>query len=106
MYDVSAGLQEFLICIEMFLAALAHAYAFPPRDYFDPNHQPPHGFWRSIRIMFDVRDVADDVRAVLDDTVWLKMSVFLGFSYLDCGCTRSGDVHAVLDLGCSRNFQG
>jgi hypothetical protein len=23
--------QDFLICIEMFLAALAHAYAFPPR---------------------------------------------------------------------------
>jgi hypothetical protein len=29
--DVAEGLQDFLICIEMFLAALAHAYAFPPR---------------------------------------------------------------------------
>ena len=34
--------QEFLICIEMFVAALAHAYAFPPSDYTDPLH-PPHG---------------------------------------------------------------
>lgn len=29
--DVAAGLQNFLICIEMFLAAVAHAHAFPPR---------------------------------------------------------------------------
>ena len=29
--DVAEGLQDFLICIEMFAAALAHAYAFPPR---------------------------------------------------------------------------
>ena len=29
--DVAAGLQDFLICIEMLFAALAHTYAFPPR---------------------------------------------------------------------------
>lgn len=29
--NVASGIQDFLICIEMFLAALAHAYAFPPR---------------------------------------------------------------------------
>ena len=29
--DVAAGLQNFLICIEMFMAAVAHAHAFPPR---------------------------------------------------------------------------
>jgi hypothetical protein len=29
--DVAEGLQNFLICIEMFIAALAHSYAFPPR---------------------------------------------------------------------------
>lgn len=35
-YDVknaAAGLQDFVICIEMLVAALAHAYSFPPRDY-------------------------------------------------------------------------
>jgi hypothetical protein len=29
--DVAAGIQDFLICIEMLFAALAHTYAFPPR---------------------------------------------------------------------------
>ena len=29
--DVAAGLQNFLICLEMFAAAVAHAHAFPPR---------------------------------------------------------------------------
>jgi Organic solute transporter Ostalpha len=35
--DVAEGLQDFLICIEMFLAALAHAYAFPPRVRSGPE---------------------------------------------------------------------
>lgn len=68
MDDVAAGLQDFLICVEMFLAALAHAYAFPPRDYMDPTH-PKTSFLKSVKIMFDVRDVVDDVQIVVDDTV-------------------------------------
>jgi len=66
--DIAAGLQDFLICVEMFLAALAHAYCFPPRDYADPTH-PRTGFLKSIKIMFDVRDVVDDVQYAVDDTV-------------------------------------
>lgn len=31
--DVATGMQEFAICIEMFFAAVAHAYAFPPSEY-------------------------------------------------------------------------
>ena len=58
--DVAEGLQDFLICIEMFLAALAHAYAFPPRDYMDPN-VPTKGFLTNVRHMFDLRDVYVDV---------------------------------------------
>lgn len=65
--DVAAGLQEFLICIEMFAAALAHAYAFPPGDYMDPAHQP-RGFTTNLRNMFDVRDVVDDVQEIMEDT--------------------------------------
>jgi hypothetical protein len=67
--DVAAGLQEFLICVEMFFAALAHAHAFPPRDYLDPAAGAPQGFMRNLRVMFDVTDVVDDVQGVVDDTV-------------------------------------
>jgi hypothetical protein len=42
------GLQEFLICIEMFLACIAHAYACPPKDYMDPNI-PTKGFFTNVR---------------------------------------------------------
>jgi hypothetical protein len=31
--DVATGMQEFLICVEMFFAAIAHAYAFPTSEY-------------------------------------------------------------------------
>lgn len=73
--DVAAGLQNFLICLEMFPAALAHAYAFPPRDYLDPSIQPSQGLVHSLKVMFDVRDVVDDMHIVVDDTVrcWLGL---------------------------------
>lgn len=45
--------QEFLICIEMFVAALAHAYAFPPSDYTDPLH-PPHGMVSTHAVFVEV----------------------------------------------------
>lgn len=62
-------MQNFLICIEMFFAALAHAYAFPPKDYMDPSWNPSRGLVYSLRVMFDVRDVVDDVEGVVNDTV-------------------------------------
>lgn len=65
----SPGLQDFLICIEMFIAAMAHAYAFPPRDYMDLN-VPTKGFFTNVRYMFDLRDVVVDVSDVMEDQVW------------------------------------
>lgn len=67
--EVASGFQNFLICIEMFFAALAHAYAFPPKDYLDPSWTVKSGFVYSLRVMFDVRDVVDDVEDVVNDTV-------------------------------------
>ena len=72
--EVAAGFQNFLICIEMFFAALAHAYAFPPKDYFDPSWTVKSGFVYSLRVMFNVRDVVDDVEDVVQDTVGAKAS--------------------------------
>ncbi|GAB4823802.1 hypothetical protein N2152v2_010848 [Parachlorella kessleri] len=66
--DVAAGLQNFLICVEMFLAAVMHAHAFPPRDYMDPSRPPP-GFFKNVKVMFDVTDVVSDVQGVVTDTV-------------------------------------
>lgn len=71
--EVAAGVQNFLICIEMFFAALAHAYAFPPKDYMDPSWNPSRGLAYSLRVMFDVRDVVDDVEGVVNDTVRQQM---------------------------------
>lgn len=63
----------------MFIAALAHAYAFPPRDYMDPTH-PKTSFMKSIRIMFDVRDVVDDVQYAVDDSVGTPTPHLPGFT--------------------------
>jgi hypothetical protein len=66
--DLAAGLQNFLICLEMFFAAILHAYAFPPRDYMDPS-MPSAGFLNNIRVMFDVGDVVTDVHGLVSDTL-------------------------------------
>ncbi|GIL57644.1 hypothetical protein Vafri_12839 [Volvox africanus] len=63
---VASGIQDFLICIEMFLAALAHAYAFPPRDYMAGHSK---GFFSNVRYIFDLRDVVDDVGLVVEEHV-------------------------------------
>lgn len=66
--DVAAGLQNFLICVEMFAAAVMHAHAFPPRDYMDTSRPPP-GFFKNVKVMFDVRDVMSDVQGVVNETM-------------------------------------
>lgn len=48
---VAKGLQDWLICIEMFCAALVHTFVFPHTDYLEPlgiveqraGHHPPGG---------------------------------------------------------------
>ena len=64
--DAAAALQEFLICVEMAFAALAHAYAFPPSDYADPAGPPPGGLAANFGAMFAVDDVLSDVRGAVD----------------------------------------
>jgi len=66
--DVAAGLQNFLICIEMFMAALGHAHAFPPRDYMDPS-RPPAGLMNNVKVMFDVGDVYRDMSGLVHGTM-------------------------------------
>lgn len=87
--EVAAGVQNFLICIEMFFAALAHAYAFPPKDYMDPSWNPSRGLAYSLRVMFDVRDVVDDVEGVVNDTV-RSNAVAMTTCLLICTCCLQG----------------
>ena len=61
--DISAGVQDFFICIEMFFAALLFAYAFPPKDYIDED-EPGDGFLKNVVTMLDVRDVVEDVSSL------------------------------------------
>lgn len=55
----SGRLQDFIICIEMFFAAIGFAWSFPPRDYMTGEHP---GFWKSFYALFDMADVVDDVQ--------------------------------------------
>ncbi|CAG7731744.1 unnamed protein product [Allacma fusca] len=58
--DISSSLQNFLICIEMFLAAIAHHYAFSYKAYVDLAAEQPN-CCQSFCQMWDVSDVKDDV---------------------------------------------
>ena len=40
---VAKGLQDYLICIEMFVAAIVHTFVFPHTDYLEPLHTNPRG---------------------------------------------------------------
>lgn len=58
--DIGKGLQDFCICIEMFLAAIAHYYSFSHKPYVDYAYGYGSCF-RSFMSMWDVSDVRDDV---------------------------------------------
>lgn len=54
-------LQNFLICIEMFLAAIAHKYSFSHQPYKEGilQHQ---SLCETLMAMWDLRDVHDNIR--------------------------------------------
>jgi Organic solute transporter Ostalpha len=81
---LSGGLQDFIICIEMFFAAIGFAWSFPPRDYM--TVEPP-GFWKSVYALFDMADVVDDVQGVLL------------ISLLQANCTAQGVNRAGMSAG-------
>jgi len=42
--EVADGIQDFVICIEMFIAAIAHIYIFPHREFENDSTRPRYGF--------------------------------------------------------------
>ncbi|CAK1551965.1 unnamed protein product [Leptosia nina] len=57
---MSSKLQDFLICIEMFIAAIAHHYSFSYKPYVSPLDPSPSCLG-SFLAMWDVSDVKRDI---------------------------------------------
>jgi hypothetical protein len=58
--DCANGLQDFAICIEMFIAALAHIFAFSHKPY-KRELMSNERWWRSLLQAANVSDVHSDV---------------------------------------------
>mmetsp|Transcript_35446 Transcript_35446/g.89373 ORF Transcript_35446/g.89373 Transcript_35446/m.89373 type:complete len:480 (-) Transcript_35446:173-1612(-) len=72
--ELATALNNVLICLEMFLAALAHANAFPAKEYYPPEPLTPtarRGLVRNIWDMFNLWDVFQDTRDFGGDMVVL-----------------------------------
>jgi len=76
--ELGAGLQDFLICIEMFLASIGHFYAFSHED-FKLAAKPRMTIGQKVKAVFDVEDVKHDmyghVRDVSTGVVALPVAV-------------------------------
>ena len=59
--ELANAIQAFCICIEMFFAAIAHAYAFPPEEYNMGQPVAPRKFTENVIELFDIRDVYRDI---------------------------------------------
>ena len=66
--QAGAGVQEFLMCVEMAVAAIAHFYVFPIEDYKKGHSKLERaarpGLAESTRMMFSVKDVLADIAIV------------------------------------------
>lgn len=58
--DIATAIQDFCICIEMFLAAVMHYFAFSHKPFIDHSHEQGN-CCQSFLSMWDVSDVKDDV---------------------------------------------
>ncbi|CAG5135698.1 unnamed protein product [Candidula unifasciata] len=58
--EVATGLQDFIICIEMFLAAIAHYFSFSHKPFINPAAQQ-QDCCTSFVSMWNVKDITDDV---------------------------------------------
>ena len=63
--DVANGIQAFLMCCEMLLAAIAHGYAFPVADYAPPPGMERPKFGDNVKHMISCGDALDDLGAIV-----------------------------------------
>eukprot|EP00300_Choanocystis_sp_HF-7_P011672 c17567_g1_i2.p1 GENE.c17567_g1_i2~~c17567_g1_i2.p1 ORF type:complete len:384 (+),score=86.48 c17567_g1_i2:1803-2954(+) len=97
--DMALGLQDFLICVEMLIAASIHHYVFPyDAEYLDVGSIGGTLRSESIRqgvvTMFHVKDIAQDARGVRDTIhTSLVNNAALKRSYKSVESSRTSDVH-------------
>ena len=66
--DIAEAFQNFIICIEMLLFAIAHYFVFSHKPYVDPAAARAPCIHSCLR-MLDVRDVADDMKEHFVDPI-------------------------------------
>lgn len=64
-HDVAEGSQDFLICVEMFIAAMAHHFAFHYRDFTERNVNSDVPFLKAFAEVSNPHDVVADIRTNL-----------------------------------------
>jgi len=94
--ELGIGLQDFLICIEMFIAAIAHIYAFSHED-FKLAEKPNLTIFQKVRAVFDVEDVRSDMYGHMKDvgTGVVKIPVKVGTSIVNLPGTVSTSLQKV-----------
>lgn len=67
-YEMSKNLQDFLICFEMLLAAIAHMYVFSHRQFANEASSGPvpitYSFNRVVDLTDERTDVVDHIRYI------------------------------------------
>lgn len=68
-HHVATGLQNFIICLEMFFAAVAHVKFFPYDTYYLSDEERRHrNYIAKITDMLDVTDVTVDILGIVRST--------------------------------------
>jgi len=59
--EISAGLQDIIICFEMVIAAIVHIYIFPPKEFHDPSNVERYGMGGRINTFLNPQDIVKDM---------------------------------------------
>eukprot|EP00731_Ephydatia_muelleri_P028273 Em0019g1146a len=91
--DVAQGLQDFVVCIEMLLFAIAHLFIFSHRPFVDPAAAQVPCITSCLR-MLDVRDVYSDVKHHFVDPIPIPNLIRLRKREVNGECADEGESQA------------